>query len=82
MTGNTDSEKISAIRADMIEVKMAIMGSEKLGVNGLIQKVDRNTKYIEQDKKLKYRIAGAGSVIIFILTFLKIFWNKISNLFG
>jgi len=77
MNGKSDSEKLDAIRSDIIEVKMAIMGSEKLGVNGLIQKVNKNTKYIEQDKKVKYTIYGGFGVISFLLGLLIAFRDKI-----
>jgi len=77
MNGKTNSEKLDKIRADVIEMKMAIIGSEQLKVDGLVQKVDHNTKYIEADKKFKYGVVGAIAVITFIGGFLKIFWERL-----
>ena len=67
-------EEIKVIRADMIEIKMAVMGSDKLKVNGLIQKVEKHSKYIETDKKFKYAIYGIAIVIGGVVGK---FWNKL-----
>ena len=59
------------------ELKMAICGSEKIGVNGLIKKVNRNRDYIEKDKKQKWMIAGGVAVISFLFGLIISLWNKI-----
>ena len=56
------------------ELKMAVCGSEKIGVKGLVKKVNEHSKYIENDKKRKYMLAGAVTVIASILG---AFWNKL-----
>lgn len=70
-------KEIKIIRADMIEIKMAVMGSEKLKINGLIQKVDKHSKYIEADKKFKYGLIGGVSVISFGVGLLIALWKKV-----
>ena len=72
--GDKILEEIKVIRADMIEIKMAVMGSDKLKVNGLIQKVEKHSKYIETDKKFKYAIYGIAIVIGGVVGK---FWNKL-----
>ena len=59
------------------ELKMAICGSEKIGVEGIINKVRKHESYIENDKKQKWMIAGGVIVISFILGLLVTLWNKI-----
>jgi hypothetical protein len=56
------------------ELKMAVIGSEKLGVKGLIKKVDEHEKYIESDKKMKWTVAGGVTVISSVVASL---WNKL-----
>lgn len=57
------------------ELKMAVCGSDKIGVEGLVSKVFKHEKYIDSDKRQKWMIAGGIAVITFIfsliLTFVK-----------
>ena len=57
------------------QLKMAVIGSDQIGVEGLVPKVRRHENYIENDKKQKWMIAGGVVVIAgifsFILSFLK-----------
>ena len=55
------------------ELKLAVCGSEKIGVDGLISKVKEHSKYIESDRKLKYTISGAAAVIASLFTYI---WQK------
>ena len=45
------------------EIRFAIIGNDEAGINGISQIVQFHTKYINEDKKLKNRIAGALIVI-------------------
>ena len=59
----------------MAEMKMAVIGSEKLGIKGIVQKVQENSEYIDKDKKTKYTLTGiwlaASFVLFWIADFLK-----------
>lgn len=58
------------------QLKMAVCGSEKLGFEGLVPKVNRHEKYIENDKRQKWMIAGAVGVISFLFSVIMIFIAK------
>ena len=55
-----DNKNILAI---VTELKMAVCGSEKIGVPGLIKRVNEHDDYIENDKKRKWMLAGAITAI-------------------
>lgn len=59
------------ILTNITEVKMGLCGSEKIGLEGMVQKVNRHDEYIEKDKKQKYKLVGGAIVILFILSALK-----------
>jgi hypothetical protein len=61
----------------LVEIKMAICGSEKIGFEGIVEKVKRHENYIEADKKQKWLVAGGISVFTFILGTLFQVWDKI-----
>jgi len=84
MNDNGDTKMLKEIkselkdfRQDFNELKMGVVGSKQLGVNGLVQKVAKNTTYIEKDKKFKYGFMGiVGFVTIvggLLLAFFKLF---------
>lgn len=52
------------------ELKMAVIGSDKIGVDGLVQKVMKHEKYIDNDKRQKWMIAGGVAVISFIISII------------
>lgn len=60
------------------ELKLGLVGSKQLEIEGVVQKVKRHDEYIEKDKKQKYKFAGAAGILVFLLTFLK---DWIINLF-
>ena len=72
---STIEENQQLILSTVNELKMAVIGSEKIGVEGLVPKVRRHEAYIEVDKKQKWMIAGAivlaTGVISIITMFLK-----------
>lgn len=61
----------------MTDLNMAVIGSNKIGVEGLISKVNKHEKYIEGDRKQKWLIAGAAGVISFIVTLIITFYEKV-----
>lgn len=54
------------ILSSVTELKLGVCGSKKIGVEGIVQRVKRNEIYIENDKKMKYKIAGGIIVIAFL----------------
>lgn len=77
---NTE-ERLNEIKKDQIkilstvtELKVAICGSEKIGVEGLIKKVKKHDIYIENEKKVRWLIAG---IITLLTSSLAVFWSKI-----
>lgn len=65
-----------AILDTLTQLKMAVCGSEKIGVEGLVPKVIRHEKYIESDKRQKWMIAGGIGVVSFLLSLLAIFYKN------
>jgi len=61
---------INIISQDLKEIKMAVIGSDQLGIEGIVKKVEKHEQYINIDKKQKWSIAGGTAVIVFIITFL------------
>lgn len=55
--------EIKSISKMVGEIRFAIIGNDEAGINGISQIVQFHTKYINEDKKLKNRIAGALIVI-------------------
>lgn len=85
----TEYEKLDKKLDHMIEynnlrfdqLDRALKGDEYSGTKGMIQRQTETEQYIEQDKKIKQKIAGGilvlsavGSVVIWGLTKL---WDKI-----
>lgn len=60
----------------LTQLKMAVCGSERIGFEGLVPKVNRHEKYIENDKRQKWMIAGAVGVISFLFSVIMIFIAK------
>lgn len=42
----------------IVRIEYALIGDKKMGVEGIAQKVEKNSKYVERDKKFKWT-AGA-----------------------
>lgn len=70
----TQEEQIKEIHNKVERLFTAVCGDECLGVEGVVNKVDRHDRYIENDKKMKWTIAGAVTVISSIIAAL---WNKL-----
>jgi hypothetical protein len=58
------------IVGDLKELKMGVCGSDQIGVEGLVTKVKKHEDYIESDKKQKWTLAGAASVVGSALAYL------------
>jgi hypothetical protein len=59
------------------ELKMAICGSDKIGLEGIVKKINRHEKYINQDKELKLKIFGGFTIISLLSGLIIKFWEKI-----
>jgi succinate dehydrogenase/fumarate reductase-like Fe-S protein len=67
-------ETQNTILEAVTELKMAVCGSDKIGVEGLVSKVCKHDRYIETDKRQKWMIAGGVAVVTFIISiFLAIY---------
>ena len=51
-------QQIKDLNDKIDKMYLAIVGDEELGVDGLADKVKKNSDYIEQDKKMKWTAAG------------------------
>ena len=51
-------QQIKDLNDKIDKMYLAIVGDEELGVDGLADKVKKNEKYIEADKKMKWTAAG------------------------
>lgn len=58
------------------EIKMALTGSEHLGIEGIVNQVRRHEDYIEKDKKQKWLLSGT---VMILASGIGAFWNKIFN---
>jgi hypothetical protein len=70
-------EDQKAILKTVTELKFSICGSDKIGFEGMMKKVERHEKYIEDDKKTNFVIAGGIAVVTFIAGILVSLWDKI-----
>jgi len=77
----TYKEEIVLIKGEIVEIKdsvsrieTALSGDPKNGIDGVAQKVCKNSEYIEKDKRLKWMIAG-------VVSFFSIVGAKILGLF-
>lgn len=61
----------------LTELKMAVCGSEKIGVEGLVKKVKKHEKYIESDKKRAWIITGGLTVLSFLAGLIISVWDKV-----
>lgn len=78
---NDYENRIKNVEADLkqtlqivTEIKMALVGSQQLGIEGIVNQVKRHDKYIEKDKKQKWIISGA---VMVLASGIGAFWNKI-----
>jgi hypothetical protein len=64
------------LTATITEIKMAVIGSDRLKIKGALQKIQDHDDYILLDKKLKWMIAGAWALIVFIFTGVLVYFKK------
>lgn len=67
----------NSMQADVTEIKLALIGSEKIGLKGLATRVKDTECYINKDRKQKYMIRGGVIVLGVLWGAIKLFWNKI-----
>lgn len=51
-------EQFKELNSKVDKILLALSGDDELGVDGLADKVKKNSDYIEQDKKMKWTAAG------------------------
>ena len=68
-----DNERLKKLEANQMEtlnlvteLKLGLLGSDKLKLKGIAQKVQDHEEYIDKDKKRKYQVAGAVAAISFV----------------
>jgi len=71
------NKEIEHIKSSLDEIKTAIIGNKKFGQEGLVNMVRRHEEYIENDKKFKNKLLGAGVIIGTIWTVILKFGDKI-----
>ena len=57
-------------------IETALLGDSEMQIDGMAKKVDSHEKYIERDKNMKAKVAGAGIVAIPLLSE---FWHWIKE---
>ena len=71
------NKEIEHIKISIDEIKTAIIGNEKFGQEGLVNMVKRHEVYIEQDKRFKNKLLGAGAILGTIWTLILKFGDKL-----
>lgn len=79
-----DNKDVAYIKEQLLQqsikldkINSILVGDESYKVQGLLDKVDKNSKYIENDKKVKSKVVGGLTVIGVVWTLLLKFWEKI-----
>lgn len=70
-------EKLTEIDLDLKLLKQTVIGNKIYGQKGLVEQVNENRKYIDNDKKVKAKFVGGSIVVGVIWTALLKFWDKI-----
>ena len=68
--------EIDNIKTSVDEIKVAIIGNDKFGQEGLVSVVKRHEAYIENDRKFKQKLIGAGAVLGTFWTLILKFGGK------
>jgi len=53
-----EKEILEELTKSVVRIEYALLGDEEAKVDGIAQKVNKNSKYIEKDKKFKYAVWG------------------------
>lgn len=57
-------EEFHAVLNSLKRIETALLGDSEMQIDGMAKKVDSHSKYIQRDKELKAKVAGAGIVAI------------------
>ena len=63
-------QQIKDLNDKVDKIYSALVGNDDLKIDGLVDKVDKNTKYIENDKKMKWTAAGLITAITTFINYL------------
>ena len=63
-------EQFKELNSKVDKILLALSGDDELGVDGLADKVKKNSDYIEQDKKMKWTAAGVITAITTFINYL------------
>jgi hypothetical protein len=70
-------KEIDEIKASIDVIKMAIVGNDEFGQEGLVSMVKRHEKYIETDQKFKHKLIGGVAVLGTVWTLILKFGDKL-----
>lgn len=57
-------EEFHQVLTSLKRIETALLGDSEMRIDGMAKKVDSHDKYIQKDKELKAKVAGAGIVAI------------------
>lgn len=63
-------EQIKELNDKVDKIYSALVGNDDLKIDGLVDKVDKNSKYIENDKKMKWTAAGLITAFTTFINYL------------
>jgi t-SNARE complex subunit (syntaxin) len=63
-------QQIKDLNDKVDKIYSALVGNDDLKIDGLVDKVDKNTKYIENDKKMKWTAAGIITAVSSFINYL------------
>lgn len=61
-------EEFHEVLTSIKRIEVALLGDSEMRIDGMAKKVDSHEKYIERDKNIKAKVAGAGIVAVPILS--------------
>ncbi len=69
-------DEFHKVLTSLKRIETALLGDSEMQIDGMAKKVDSHEKYIERDKNMKAKVAGAGIVAIPLLSE---FWHWIKE---
>lgn len=61
-------EEFHEVLTSLKRIETALLGDSEMRIDGMAKKVDSHEKYIERDKNMKAKVAGAGIVAVPLLS--------------
>lgn len=61
-------EEFHEVLTSLKRIETALLGDSEMRIDGMAKKVDLHERYIERDKNMKAKVAGAGIVAIPLLS--------------